>query len=99
MSNLETVTPFAEIVQAVKEAGGMVMVQDPDAVSAMLTATTRPPDATPSAHDRVYRTLRTQIMHGEMEPGTALTLRGLGKQFGVSMTPAREAVRRLAAEG
>ncbi len=38
-------------------------------------------------------------MHGEMEPGTALTLRGIGKEYGVSMTPAREAVRRLVAEG
>ena len=51
------------------------------------------------AHDRVYRTLRVQIMHGELEPGISLTLRGIGKQFGVSMTPAREAVRRLVAEG
>lgn len=38
-------------------------------------------------------------MHGELAPGTALTLRGLGREFGVSMTPAREAIRRLAAEG
>lgn len=38
-------------------------------------------------------------MCGELAPGTALTLRGLGKEFGVSMTPAREAIRRLAAEG
>ena len=38
-------------------------------------------------------------MHGELAPGQALTLRGLGKQYGVSMTPAREAVRRLVAEG
>jgi DNA-binding GntR family transcriptional regulator len=38
-------------------------------------------------------------MHGDLPPGHALTLRGLGKEFGVSMTPAREAVRRLAAEG
>jgi len=38
-------------------------------------------------------------MHGEIAPATALTLRGLGKEFGVSMTPAREAVRRLVAEG
>lgn len=38
-------------------------------------------------------------MHGEIEPGSALTLRGIGKDFGVSMTPAREAVRRLVAEG
>lgn len=55
--------------------------------------------AAPAAHDRVYRTLRVQIMHGELEPGLALTLRGIGKEFGVSMTPAREAVRRLVAEG
>ena len=32
-------------------------------------------------------------------PGQALTLRGLGKEFDVSMTPAREAVRRLVSEG
>ena len=38
-------------------------------------------------------------MHGEIEPGRALTLRGIGKEFDVSMTPAREAARRLAAEG
>jgi DNA-binding GntR family transcriptional regulator len=59
----------------------------------------RPPDPNASAHERVYRTLRQQVMHGELAPGQALTLRGLGKQFGVSMTPAREAVRRLVAEG
>ncbi len=38
-------------------------------------------------------------MHGEMSPGQALTLRGIGREFGVSMTPAREAVQRLVAEG
>ncbi len=38
-------------------------------------------------------------MYGELPPGAPLTLRGLGKEFGVSMTPAREAVRRLVAEG
>ena len=51
------------------------------------------------AHERVYRTLRQRIMHGEIGPGEALTIRGIGKNFDVSMTPAREAVRRLAAEG
>lgn len=59
----------------------------------------RPVDPNGAANERVYRTLRSQIMHGELPPGAALTLRGIGKQFGVSMTPAREAVRRLAAEG
>ncbi len=58
---------------------------------------TRPADTT--AHERLYRALRTQVMHGELPPGHALTLRGLGASFGVSMTPAREAVRRLVAEG
>ena len=55
--------------------------------------------STGAAHDRVYRALRTRIMHGEIAPGQALTLRGIGKEFEVSMTPAREAVRRLVAEG
>mgnify|MGYP001812890666 CR=1 FL=1 len=59
----------------------------------------RAADPVTSAHDRVYRTLRTRIMHGEIAPGQALTLRGIGKDFDVSMTPAREAVQRLVAEG
>lgn len=59
----------------------------------------RPSDLTASAHERLYRSLRAQVMHGEIAPGQALTLRGLAKTFGVSMTPAREAVRRLVAEG
>ena len=60
---------------------------------------TKPSELTGAAHERVYRALRTQVMHGELAPGEALTLRGIGKQFDVSMTPAREAVRRLVAEG
>lgn len=59
----------------------------------------RPSDSVTAAHDRLYRTLRTQVMHGELDPGQALTLRGVAKRFGVSMTPAREAMRRLVAEG
>lgn len=61
--------------------------------------TPRLTDPNAAAHERVYRTLRQQVMHGELNPGQAMTLRGLGRQFGVSMTPAREAVRRLVAEG
>ena len=53
----------------------------------------------PPAHDRVYRGLRVQVMHGELTPGQALTLRGIAREYGVSMTPAREALRRLTAEG
>ncbi|MGL4235056.1 GntR family transcriptional regulator [Tabrizicola sp.] len=61
--------------------------------------TPRPTDPNASAHERLYRSLRQQVMHGELDPGQPLTLRGLGKSYGVSMTPAREAVRRLVAEG
>lgn len=64
-----------------------------------MLATTRTPDTAPLAHDRIYRTLRGQIMHGELAPGAALTLRGIARAHQVSMTPAREALRRLAAEG
>lgn len=54
-------------------------------------------DALPT-HEGVYRTLRRAILHGEVSPGNALTLRGIAEQLSVSMTPAREAVRRLVAE-
>ncbi|WP_436836517.1 GntR family transcriptional regulator [Pacificibacter marinus] len=65
----------------------------------MMIQAPKPNETASSAHDRVYRTLRTQIMHGEVRPGESMTLRGIGKTFGVSMTPAREAVRRLVADG
>ena len=59
----------------------------------------RQPETELSAHDMIYRRLRSQIMHGQLTPGASLTIRGLAKQFDVSMTPAREAARRLVAEG
>jgi DNA-binding GntR family transcriptional regulator len=62
-------------------------------------AAPRAPDAGINAQTRVYKALRTRIMHGEIDPGAALTLRGVAAEFGVSMTPAREAVQRLVAEG
>lgn len=65
----------------------------------MLIETPRRPDSGLAQHDQLYRNLRTKIMHGELAPGQALTLRGLAKDYGVSMTPARESVRRLVAEG
>ncbi|EBA16785.1 transcriptional regulator, GntR family protein [Roseobacter sp. SK209-2-6] len=68
-------------------------------MSQTLRASSSVPDTSASAHDRVYRTLRARIMYGEIAPGAALTLRGIGREFEVSMTPAREAVRRLVAEG
>ncbi len=63
-----------------------------------MSASARNPDSG-AQHERVYRSLRRQIMHGEIPPGTALTLRGIAAQFALSMTPVREAARRLVAEG
>ncbi|MFK7869055.1 MAG: GntR family transcriptional regulator [Roseobacter sp.] len=64
-----------------------------------MNLSTRSADTLPAAHDRVYRALRSRIMQGDIAPGAALTLRGLGSEYGVSMTPVREAARRLVAEG
>jgi len=56
-------------------------------------------DLSLTSHEAVYRALKVMIMHGELEPGQSVTIRGLASKFGVSMTPARDAVRRLSAEG
>lgn len=56
-------------------------------------------DPTPPSHDQIYRKLRREIMYGERAPGEVLTIRGIAELEAVSMTPVREAFRRLAAEG
>ena len=65
----------------------------------MIAERDRIAEATLPSHERVYRALRTRVMHGRVRPGQSFTLRGIAGDFGVSMTPAREAVRRLVAEG
>src|SRR6056297_179020 len=51
------------------------------------------------AHEVVYRRLRDQVLFGEFEPGQPVTIQGLTESLGVGMTPVREALRRLTAEG
>ena len=51
-----------------------------------------------STHELIYRAIRLRIMLGETEPGQIFSIRGLAKEFSVSMTPIREATRRLVAE-
>jgi DNA-binding GntR family transcriptional regulator len=48
--------------------------------------------------DNAYAQLREALMTGLFEPGQHLTIRGLAAALGVSPTPIREALRRLAAE-
>ena len=43
--------------------------------------------------------LRLRILSGEFATGSALKIRGLADEFGVSIVPVREALRTLAAEG
>ena len=52
-----------------------------------------------SVADQVYEVLRARIAGGEIERGSRLHQEDLAKEFGVSRTPVREALRRLAAEG
>ena len=60
-----------------------------------------PPDLArnPPAHEVIYRRLRDQILFGEIAPGQALTIQGLADRLNAGMTPVREAIRRLTAEG
>lgn len=51
------------------------------------------------AHQAVYEQLRVMILFGDLAPGQAVTIQGLVDQLNVGMTPVREALRRLIAEG
>lgn len=51
------------------------------------------------ASERVYATLREEILDGVLEPGTQLAEVEQGKRLGVSRTPVREALNRLASDG
>jgi DNA-binding GntR family transcriptional regulator len=55
-------------------------------------------DIAVTTHESVYRGLRNRILFGGFLPGSAVTLRGLAHDMGVSPMPIREAVRRLIAE-
>ncbi|MGY6644970.1 MAG: GntR family transcriptional regulator [Salinarimonas sp.] len=49
--------------------------------------------------ESVYAQLHDAFTRGQFAPGDNLNLRGLAERLGTSMTPVREAVRRLVAEG
>lgn len=50
-------------------------------------------------HEAIYLNLREALSKGEYQPGRALSLRNLSAQFGGSVTPVRDAIWRLTAEG
>lgn len=51
------------------------------------------------AHELIYRQLRRLVLFGDLAPGQAVTIQGLVERTGAGMTPVREAIRRLIAEG
>lgn len=51
------------------------------------------------AHQIAYARLRDMVLFGELAPGAAVTIEGLVTRLGLGMTPVREAIRRLIAEG
>ncbi|WP_435258449.1 GntR family transcriptional regulator [Thioclava sp. FR2] len=50
-------------------------------------------------HEVTYSRLRDMILYGHLEPGAAVTIQGLVSELEAGMTPVREAIRRLSAEG
>lgn len=49
--------------------------------------------------DQICEVLKRQILSGQLEPGRRLSLEEFAARFGVSVTPIRDALRLLAAEG
>ncbi|MEJ0058727.1 MAG: GntR family transcriptional regulator [Terricaulis sp.] len=47
----------------------------------------------------IYAELRRRLVTGKLAPGHELSTRGLAQELGVSQTPVRDALSRLAAEG
>ncbi len=57
------------------------------------------PLAIASVVDQVYSAIRDRIIQGSLERGARIHQEDLAEELGVSRTPVREALRRLAAEG
>ena len=59
----------------------------------------RDPIRVDSVVDLAYRRIRDLVLSGELAPGARLGQVELAERFGISRTPVREALRRLAGEG
>jgi DNA-binding GntR family transcriptional regulator len=51
------------------------------------------------SHEVTYGRLRDMILFGHLQPGQPVTIQGLIRDLDAGMTPVREAIRRLTAEG
>ncbi len=50
-------------------------------------------------HEAIYHRIRDMILFGAVVPGQPVTILGLSNSIGAGVTPVREAIRRLTAEG
>ncbi|MFO7920121.1 MAG: GntR family transcriptional regulator [Nioella sp.] len=50
-------------------------------------------------HEAIYKRIRNMILFGKVLPGQPVTILGLKDAVGAGVTPVREAIRRLTAEG
>lgn len=51
------------------------------------------------SHELTYARLRDMVLFGTLAPGQPVTIQGLVGSLGAGMTPVREAIRRMTAEG
>lgn len=89
-----------QCIQYAHWLGGSLQCADLPSVEAHLNARTLTPVQRPRAlAEQVYQTLRQQLRAGAISAGSALQEVQLANQLGVSRTPVREALARLASEG
>ena len=72
----------------------MDMKRETEAVTANTTVW-----VTEKLNDRVYDVIRNKIISHELSPGSRLVDSKLAGNFGISRTPVRDAIRKLASEG
>jgi DNA-binding GntR family transcriptional regulator len=61
----------------------------------MPTPGRRSPEGPPPLHQRIYETLRAEVISGQRKPGELLSEAELARRWGVSRSPIREALRQL----
>ena len=63
------------------------------------TSKTKIPKTSTPVRERTYNNLKSDVLAGRFNPGERLTEEHLAKKMGVSRTPVREALHKLASEG
>jgi DNA-binding GntR family transcriptional regulator len=108
---VRTIGVETAIVTSQDDVGGIVLVERPSTptisgMSGMASAEDHVPDplagiavAQRQLDGQIYDALKHKILARELAPGTPLPIRALAQRLGVSVTPVRDALRRLQADG